>query len=54
MREDQTEAAHEQSIGSVRKDYTSYRSPAEGLELGGSLDLDRAHVGGAGKRRQRR
>ena len=29
MREDQTEVAHEQSTGSARKDYTSYRSPAE-------------------------
>jgi hypothetical protein len=48
------EAKRKPSVGSAREGYTRRRDPRERLDMGGSHGVERAHVGGAGKRRQRR
>ena len=53
-RESHKEAERKPSAGSAREGYTRRRATRPGLVVGGSFGVERAHAGGAGKRRQRR
>src|SRR6266508_2137978 len=53
-RELHSEAERKPSAGSAEVGYTRRRDSQPGLVVGGSFGVERAHVGGAGKRRQRR
>ena len=54
IREFHSEAERKPSAASVRKGYAKRRDARPGLVVSGSLAVERTHVGGAGKRRQRR